>query len=160
MICKLKTFRIKKAKFIHETSPKIATKIMKEGIKPSKNPNILKGIYTLPESELRKNEKIKNESSVQLRLTTKEKSNFYSNGANRPINAIFGEGNKDFKCLYKNIGRKINATPSQIYDSELYRQKYERELFKRLKENNIDIYQNGAEIIIINPKIIEKIEKK
>jgi len=142
---------------VHTTHKRFLPSIKKNGLFPSKNPYITKGIYTTPIYAY--NPKLfpwKDRAKLILHL--KPDAKYFENGVDYAFDALAGEGNPQFKRIYWEVLNELNLVPQEIQKPSPPRTQYEALLAKKLREQGVDIYQSGGEIIILNPKVITKID--
>ena len=142
--------------FIHETKKENANSILKNGFRLGSNPRITKGIYTIPLQW--KREKFDwGVESIELEIELKEGSKIFWTNTERPSDFYYGQGNKYFNNLYKKLHK---GNPSLLKDgSDENRIAYNKRMEKWLDENGYVGVQQGGEIVITDPKAIEKVTK-
>lgn len=178
---------------IHTTDREDANKILNEGFELSKNEFILNGIYSIADKWYERS-LFSFKDSVPLKIEIDDNAIYGDNGAERPMDAIRGTGNKGFSILWANIMSEINPKYNQlvkiankiegnyrdkgfskesfkndedaklmdeavddVLDNNEIRKEFQKRLRDKLIKQNIDVYQNGGETIIINPKVIKNV---
>ena len=149
VMAKLTTANLSGIRFIHSTDKKYVHKI-----RPTKNPNIIKGIYTVLREENGKWAVKFFPKRCQVGLITKDNVKVADLGTQRPIMAYTGYGNKNYKQFYNQIKGKL--TPNQILDIDKKRKVFVRRFNQEIKKRKIDVIRNAGDWIITNPKIIKK----
>jgi len=153
----LKPFRTTEIEYlVHTTNKKNLPSIRKTGLRLSNNPYITKGIYTFPDFAYDPTDFPEKTSAILVVRVNPEATYFY-NGAKRPSEATAGEGNAGFKRIYFETLNELNLTPEQVIPALEPRKLFEALLTKKLREQGVEIYQSGGEIIILNPKVITSI---
>jgi hypothetical protein len=154
---------------VHSTTKKHLKDIKQKGLRLSENPWILKGIYTFPVASFC--DVISSVGSYHLLIDIDGNANYYDAGVQYPMEAHFGSGSKSYQNFYKDsvadlgyrdiynypVGSdKFNEIALKVFDDKTLRQKFNEKLYHRLRNNDIDIFQRGGEIIILNDKVIKK----
>lgn len=156
---------------IHETRNKeVRDKILKEGFEYTTNPNILKGIYTIPDIWYRSLG-----IGPAIKIFTRRTTRVFDNGAEKPSNSLRGFGNVKFNEFYVDILSRMGYDlPYANRDEDitwLRRNKEEIERFfnnmedrqtfmRRLRHwllPKYDVYVDGGQVIIVNKVCIEKL---
>lgn len=172
----LKEARIPFDFFIHTTDKSNVESILNKGLQKTKNLNIIQGIYVFPDKWYQRS--MFSRTSIPLKVKVSPSAKYYDSDVDRPLEALTGRGDKKWQDMWVNAIKEADPKfkdlePSyknkdeknlQLLDKAVNkvimgsgRKKYIQALMKQLK--GIDILQNGGEIIILNPKVITKVEK-
>lgn len=159
---------------VHESgSAENRQSILQSGFNYTTNPNILRGIYAVPD-EWYKPLGI----GYPVKIYTKRGTRIFDNGADRPMSALRGIGTVKFNEVYVGILNQLgydlpysdrdenwnwyrrNEGPIEKFlDNWEDRKKYQRGLRKFLVGNDYKVYINGGEVIIVNKTCIDRVEK-
>jgi hypothetical protein len=158
---------------IHFTDKKNIESIRKNGFSLSKNPNILKGVYTFPFATYGEDDFLTNKDKAHFLIEVDKDAVYYDTGAHYPSDAMYGFGSKNYRDLYiesmigldekNSILKKYNAGSkgwhnivNKIMDDKDKRHRFNDILIDKLNQQGIDILQHGGEVIILNPNVIKK----
>jgi len=147
---KLSSFKAKKIKLVHSVKKKF-----KDKIRGSTNPNIVKGIFTIPREQFGREQLKLFIDRCQIELTTKRGIKLAILGTKFPIGLFSGGGDKNYQKVFKQLSSGLNKNKIEEGGTK-ERKEFVRRLNTELKRQKIDVVQNGGEFIIVNPKAILK----
>lgn len=153
-------FDLRGVKLIHVAkTPADAKSILANGFIIDRNPAIIAGIYTtFPDAGWTK-------PGRTLELTLK-RSTWFDSGADRPIDALHGNGNKAWNALWWSVLEELGANDDDaeesiteaIFADRAIRREYAKLMTKTLLKCDIDVLVHGGENIIIRPSVVSAMQ--
>lgn len=142
-------FKSRKINFIHSVK-----KEFKDDLRGSINPDIVRGIFTIPKDDFGRQELEIFIDRCQIQLTTKPNLKIAVTNTQAPIQLfVKGQGDKNYQKVFNKLSKGLNTNKIEIAGTK-ERKIFVKRLNDELKKQKIDILQNGGEFIIVNKKAI------
>lgn len=162
--------QFEKSVFIHSAEKTNRNSILENGLHATKNPVILKGIFTFPEQWGHHKDAFDKKEFDFYKITLKDGSKLFWTDSDRPMDAIFGNGNDEYNKVYDKLVQNTSAknregvmkfiSGFQGGDNKKWfdwKSEFSREMEKYLAENNYAGIQEGGQVVITDLNSIESI---
>lgn len=152
-----------------------AQNIIENGFRVSQNPNIVSGLYTVPNNwhDPQVDKGLKN--GGYFKIYTKPQCKVWDGGNERAGEQTKGLGREEYKLFFASVLRELGYNPKLedgiiVHDSDYsdiflkyyknweHRKVWASKLTKWLLDKGVDLYVNGGELILLNLNMIEDAE--
>jgi hypothetical protein len=157
---------------VHHTSKEAQASILKNGFKTGTNPHVMNGVY----ARHNQHEGGSADLPAHVKIHTKKDARVADLGTNKAMDLLHGFGSNHYHHVYHHIMKKMGyqvkeehagKDPYKYYGdnakhiqdmSKNRRGEFYHHFGNIMKHNKIDVVENGAEHIVINPHSITKLE--
>jgi hypothetical protein len=146
--------------YLHRSPKENRGSIDRLGLQPSTNKVITHGLYTVPKQWDSSEMQGKGEDTYEVHL--KRGSKVLWTDSDRPMDFVLGRFEGPFKIEWDRIVKELGQDPATLRNEPWFawKEKFSRKVEEYLAKNGFAAIQQGGEVVIFDPRAIERVVRR